>query len=126
MRSHFILYVRDQKVSCSFYEQVLGYKPKLNVPGMTEFLLSADSVLGLMPEKGIKQLLGSSIQNPESTNGISRAEIYLVVISPEEYMDRAISAGGRLLSKVEPRNWGDRVGYIADLDGHVLALATKI
>jgi lactoylglutathione lyase len=40
-------------------------------------------------------------------------------------MNRAISAGGKLLSDVEERNWGDRAGYVADLDGHVVVFATK-
>lgn len=125
MRCNFILYVRDQAASASFYQMVLGQDPILNVPGMTEFRISAESVLGLMPEKGIKRLLGNAIQDPETTNGAARAEIYLTVTSPEEYVERAIVAGGKLLSGVEPRNWGDRAGYVADLDGHVVAFAAK-
>lgn len=126
MTCNFILYVRDQEASTRFYQTVLAQEPSLNVPGMTEFHLSNDSVLGLMPEKGIKRLLGSTIQDPETTNGISRAEIYLSVLTPERFMERAVNAGGRILSKIEDRNWGDRAGYIADPDGHVIAFAAKI
>jgi uncharacterized glyoxalase superfamily protein PhnB len=92
---------------------------------MTEFRISESCALGLMPEKGIKHLLGSAIEDPETTNGIARAEVYLTVSSPEIFMERAIAAGGRLLSGIEDRNWGDKAGYIADLDGHVIAFAVK-
>lgn len=122
----FVLYVRDQEVSTQFYRRVLAEEPKLNVPGMTEFKLSDESTLGLMPEKGIKRLLGGAIKDPETTNGIARAELYLIVSDPHIHMDRAIDAGGRILSEIKNRNWGDRVGYIADPDGHVIAFAAKI
>ena len=79
---------------------------------MTEFQIDKACVLGVMPEKGIKRLLGSAIQDSEATNGISRAELYLTVLEPEEFMNRAVIAGGRLLSKVEERNWGDKAGYV--------------
>lgn len=125
MICNFILYVRDQEASTRFYQSVLAQEPKLNVPGMTEFQLSDTSVLGLMPEKEIKKLLGAEIGDPEATNGIARAEIYLTVPAPEEFMARAIAAGGRLISKIENRNWGDKAGYVADLDGHILAFASR-
>ncbi len=50
MMCNFILYVRDQAASARFYGSVLEQEPTLDVPGMTEFRLSAESVLGLMPE----------------------------------------------------------------------------
>ena len=34
--------------------------------------------------------------------------------------------GARLVSPVADRDWGDRVGYVADPDGHVIALAQYI
>lgn len=126
MICNFILYVRDQDVSTRFYQSVLNLQPQLHVPGMTEFRLSNGCVLGLMPEKGIKRLLGAEIEDPEKTNGIARAEVYLTIESPEVFLDRALLAGGRLLSPLETRSWGDKVGYVADPDGHVLAFASRI
>lgn len=123
MISHFILYVRDQDASTSFYTKTLAVNPTLHVPGMTEFRISEKCILGLMPENGIKKLLGSTIQDPESTNGIARAELYLIVDDPNAFMQRAESAGARLLSPVEMRNWGHTAGYLADPDGHVVAFA---
>ena len=64
MRVHTILYVRDQKLATIFYSKVLGLSPVLEVPGMTEFRLSAEHVLGLMPEAGIKRLLGKVLPDP--------------------------------------------------------------
>ncbi len=126
MICHFILYVRDQEESSKFYRQVLNLEPSLHVPGMTEFQLGENCILGLMPEKGIKRLLGDKILDPETSNGVSRAEVYLRVANPKEFMDRARVAEAQLLSEIERRNWGDEAGYVMDPDGHVVAFARPI
>lgn len=125
-KTHIILYVHEQARSAEFYSRVLNCEPSLNVPGMTEFLLSRDVVLGLMPEAGIKRLLGNRLPDPASANGIPRAELYLRVTNPPEYHRRALDAGAIELSELKDRDWGDRVAYSLDPDGHVLAFAEKI
>lgn len=98
-------------------------EPKLNVPGMTEFQLSDDHVLGLMPEAGIKRLLGDAISDPALNRGTPRAELYLTVSDPASYHARALEYGAKELSPLEKRNWGDFAAYSLDLDGHVLVFA---
>lgn len=121
---HTILYVADQQVSTEFYSFILQLNPTLNVPGMTEFKLSDSHVLGLMPESGIKKLLGDKLTDPASAQGIPRVELYLRVNAPEDFHQRVLSRGMKELSPVQPRNWGDRAGYTLDPDGHVLAFAS--
>lgn len=123
---HTILYVADQKKSTEFYSHILGISPTLEVPGMTEFKLSEKHILGLMPEKGIRKLLGDKLPDPKQANGIPRAELYFRVDEPEIILQRAIQRGVKELSPVQPRDWGDRAGYVLDPDGHVLAFATSI
>ena len=125
-KTHFILYVKDQTRSTAFYSQVFGCSPSLNVPGMTEFILSENCVLGLMPVAGIKRLLGNNLPDPALATGVPRSEIYLLVNCPIEYHRRSIQAGAKELSGLADRDWGDRVAYSLDLDGHVLAFAEKI
>lgn len=54
MKVHFIIYVKDQEKSRDFYQKVLNLWPKLDVPRMTEFALNDGTILGLMPEAGLK------------------------------------------------------------------------
>jgi len=123
MITHFILYVKDQNRSAAFYSALLKMTPCLDVPGMTEFALSTESVLGLMPETGITRLLGSDLPNPAQANGIPRAEVYLVVDDAYDYFSRAVGLGAKSLSDPTLRDWGHIVGYCLDKDGHVLAFA---
>lgn len=125
MIAHIILYVSDQELSTKFYAAVLKLQPRLNVPGMTEFELPGGPVLGLMPEKGIKTLLGDSIRDPSQARGIPRAELYLIVDNAADYHTRSIENGGQECSPLKMRDWGAEVAYSLDLDGHVLAFSQK-
>ena len=122
MKAHFILYVADQRKATAFYSAVLEMKPTLDVPGMTEFALSENSILGLMPADGATRLLGSRVSGTDAP----RAELYLVVDAPAEHHARAIGLGARELSPVADRDWGHRAGYSIDADGNVLAFAEVI
>ncbi|MFA6317028.1 MAG: VOC family protein [Elusimicrobiota bacterium] len=124
-KAHFILYVSDQKASAAFYAKVLGTQPELDVPGMTEFRLNDGAILGLMPAKGIKRLLGDRLPDPEKGAGIPRAELYLVVSNPGDFHQRALAAGAMELSPLQARNWGDSAAYSLDPDGHVIAFARR-
>lgn len=125
MRAHFILYVQDQSSATRFYRTVLGAEPTLDVPGMTEFRLGEDAVLGLMPEAGIQRLLGPALPDPTAGVRPPRAELYLLVDDPPNHHARALAAGATELSPCAPRDWGHDVAYVRDPDGHVLAFASE-
>lgn len=122
--AHFILYVAEPARARDFYAAVLARPPRLDVPGMTEFALDGGAVLGLMPEAGIRRLLGPALSDPAAAHGVPRAELYLLLdADPAPALARACAAGARLLSPLQARDWGHEAGYVLDPDGHVLALA---
>ncbi|MFL5753798.1 MAG: VOC family protein [Bacteroidia bacterium] len=118
-----ILYVSAQQRSKDFYSAILGIKPLLDVPGMTEFKLSEGLLLGLMPEKGIAKIICPVMPEPSKGSGIPRCELYLFVTEPDRTLDLAVKNGAKLISQAKPRDWGDTVAYCADPDGHILAFA---
>lgn len=123
MHAQFILYVKDQAASCEFYRALLGIAPSLNVPGMTEFELSEGCKLGLMPEDGIARILTPRLPHPADASGVPRCELYLLVKDAQQYCRRAEQHGATLVSTLSARDWGHRVAYFADADGHVVAIA---
>lgn len=125
-RIHLILYVADQARATAFYAAVFARAPDLDVPGMTEFHLGTGAVVGLMPAAGIRRLLGPGLPDPASGAGIPRAELYLVVDDATDCHRRALAAGATELSPLQARDWGARVAYSLDLDGHVLAFAEEL
>lgn len=118
----FVLYVADQGRSRAFYTRVLAVEPVLDVPGMTELPLGSGARLGLMPEAGIRRL----IDIDTGSAAVSRAELYLPVADLDRAWERAAAAGATALSPPAMRDWGERVGYLRDPDGHVLALAQAV
>ncbi len=107
----FILYVKNQKKSTAFYQELLLIKPSLNVPGMTE--------------DGIAKIILERTPHPSQGNGIPRCELYLKVTDANKYIVRGTHLGGKLISEFKFRDWEDTVGYISDLDGHIIAFAEK-
>jgi uncharacterized protein len=124
-QAEFILYVASQATATSFWMEVLDHSPSLNVPGMTEFALHDGALLGLMPEEGIRALLGAALPDPGQAPGIPRGEVYLLVDDPAAYHSRALAAGARELSPLSGRSWGDQVAYSLDPDGYVVAFASR-
>jgi lactoylglutathione lyase len=123
MEVEFILYVRDQQASRDFYSTILDKEPSLDVPGMTEFLLTDTIKLGIMPETGINKILAGKTPTPMSGNGIPRCELYLKLGSITDICARASKAGAAIVSASAPRDWGDTVAYFSDPDGHIIAFA---
>lgn len=120
-----ILFVADQQKSKDFYSKIFQKQPDLDVLGMTEFNLADNLKLGLMPDSGKAKMLAGKIPSPSSGNGIPRCELYIHTGNIEELFDLAIKAGAKEISKIQDREWGDTVGYVADLDGHIIAFARQ-
>lgn len=125
-KAQVILYVAHQIRSRDFYAAVLGTEPVLDVPGMTEFELTDDLKLGLMPENGIAKIFAKNTPHPSTGSGIPRCELYLHADDLAGSFDRAIKAGAEEISEIRDRDWGDTVGYLADPDGHIIAFAKTI
>lgn len=117
-KAHCILFVDDQTRARDFYRALLERQERLDVPGMTEFELRPGLILGLMPRSSMRSLLGLAAGNHSS-------ELYLVVPEPEPLIQRAQIHGATLLSPLTERDWGARVAYLLDPDGHILALADR-
>ena len=121
-----IFYVSDQYRSRGFYENLLGMAPVLDVPGMAEFELQQGVKLGLMPEGGIAKIITPALPHPQEGSGIPRCELYLFVEDTAAAYTNALTAGARAISPAMDRDWGHRVAYVADPDGHVIAFAQEI
>ncbi len=118
-----IIYVEDQERSKTFYTELLGTNPVLDVFGMTEIPLTETTRLGILPGDGIVGILEGNVDNPNQNTAYPRCEIYLYVDDPVYYYNRVIELGGRGISAAKHRNWGDYVSYCTDFDGNIIAFA---
>ncbi len=123
MKALIIFFVKDQGKTTEFYSKVLNLEPTLHVPGMTEFTLPDGTILGFMPNSGIKKLMGEKLPDPASASGIPRSEIYLMVDNPNEYHKRALQLGAKEVQPLQIMGWGQQAAYSLDTDGHILVFA---
>lgn len=121
-----ILYVNNQAESRIFYQKLFRTPPQLDVAGMTEFQISENYKIGLMPNDGIAKILGDKAPHPSLANGVPRCELYFYVDDIQIEFENALTSGAKLISPVADRDWGDRVCYFADPDGHIIAFAEKL
>jgi predicted enzyme related to lactoylglutathione lyase len=126
LHTEIILYVKSQEQSTSFYSFILEKQPSLHVPGMTEFELNTQLKLGLMPQEGIAKILGTKVPHPKTGNGIPRCELYFLVTDLVYHYEKIAAFGAHIISPIKNRDWGDRVFYLSDPDGHVIAFAERI
>jgi uncharacterized glyoxalase superfamily protein PhnB len=126
MEVEVILYVKDQTRSKEFYNKLLNRHPVLDVPGMTEYQLSENCKLGLMPSEGIAKIFGEQMPHPDTGNGIPRCELYLKVDNIEIEFENAVNCGAKIISIIQDRDWGDKACYFSDIDGHIIAFASSV
>ena len=119
----FILYVADIHVSRKFYEDILGFKLRLDAGNYCELKLGGIG-LGLMPKTALSHFLGQAGRRLWS-DGAPRCEIYLLTEQPTAVVERLEKAGAKCLAPLAMRPWGDVAAYFEDPDGHILAIARR-
>lgn len=62
---------------------------------------------------------------PPGPDGSSSVVIYLYGDEVDSVIERAVSAGAKILMSAENQFWGDRVGRIVDPQGHVWNIAAR-
>ena len=59
-------------------------------------------------------------------DGSSPVVIYVYVADVDTVIERAVTAGARVLLPVKNQFWGDRTGRIVDPSGHVWTISTRV
>lgn len=116
-----ILAVEDVPRSVAFYTAALGWRQSVTTKVYVELACPNGMRLGLYDRRSFGNNLG---EVPAAIAGaLATTEIYLYAEDLEAVLARARTAGGRELTPPSVRPWGDRVGYVADPDGYVIAVA---
>lgn len=111
-----ILAVDDLAAAVNFYRMALGFMPAIETPVYVELREG----IGLYQRDGFARNVG---EDAGRVSGITATELYFRVADVDVACTCLAAAGGRLLSGLAPRPWGERVAYYADPDGNVIAVA---
>lgn len=119
--SFITLGVRDLKGATRFYRDVLGLRPRTELPEVTFFEMGR-TWLALYP----RELLAVDAGVPEEGSGFSGFALAHNVRSPAEVdvlLATAAAGGGRLVKAGRATEWGGYAGYFADPEGFLWEVA---
>jgi catechol 2,3-dioxygenase-like lactoylglutathione lyase family enzyme len=119
-----ILAVDDLARARAFYAATLGWSATVEVPVYVELVGPGGMRLGLYDRERFGANFDEVVAAPPP--GARTTELYFTVDDVDAAVEAARTAGARLLSAAAPRAWGDRVGYVADPDGNVIAFASAL
>jgi predicted enzyme related to lactoylglutathione lyase len=117
-----ILAVDDARRSAAFYMSAFRWTASVDVPHYVELAVPGGMRIGLYGREGFARNTGVA-PAPIAEGRVGPAEVYLYADDLDETLARVAQAGGRLLSPLAPRDWGDDAAYFADPDGHVVVVA---
>lgn len=118
-----VLAVDDVGRAADFYGRLFGWRRKVDIPGVfVEFGVPNGPAVAVYAREWFARNTGRAAAAAPA-GGTTSAEIYFRTDDPDAAVERAVAAGATLLSAAAERPWRERVGYVADPDGNVLAFA---
>lgn len=117
-----ILAVSDLARAVRFYDAAFGWTKEVDTPVYIELALPGGMRLGLYERHGFGRNTGQ-VPALVAEGELRPTELYLHCDDVVHAIERVRTAGGRELSALAARDWGEEVAYFADPEGNVLALA---
>ena len=116
--------VTDLARSLDFYERAFDWprNPRIDYTNYVELLPPGGGAVGLFEAEGYSQLVGAD-SAPIPDDRVAPAYVYVRVDDVESAAARVEEAGGRPLSRLASRSWGEDAAWFADPDGNVIAVA---
>jgi len=122
-----ILYVEDVEKTISFYESAFGFQKKFITPegdygelisGETTIAFASNSLGNSNFKKGFRKL---SLK--DMPNGV---EMAFTTENIEADFDKALKVGAVEYEKIKAKPWGQKVGYLRDLNGFLIEVCTPV
>lgn len=119
-----IFAVSDLARSLEFYERAFGWPRNewIDYTNYVELLPPDGGALGLFERDGFAETVGADPTDVPDGR-VAPAYLYVRVEDIEAAAARVEAVGGRLLSPLAPRSWGEVAAWFADPDGNVVAVA---
>ena len=115
--------VADLSKATKFYEAVLGTPPNASYEGVTFIELPATWISLYPLEKLAKEISPEVPDNRSAFSGITLAHNARSKEQVVEIIERAKSAGARIMKEPQETFWGGFSGYFSDLDGYYWEVA---
>ena len=117
------LHIRDAARAIEFYKQVFGATEVLRMDAPDGKIGHAEIKIGDSHVMLADEFPDIDVRSPESFGG-TPVSLLLYVEDVDALAERALAAGAKMLSPLEDKFYGDRMGKLQDPFGHIWAIAT--
>ena len=121
------LVVKDAARAIDYYKKVFDAKEVVRMDGPDSRVMHAELQIGdsrfMLADENPQMGQGHA---SASTIGSSPVSLYIYMPDVDRIVERATSAGAKLLKPVQDQFYGDRSGFIQDPFGHLWGIATHV
>lgn len=107
-----------------FYKKAFGATEMMRIQSPDGKLMHACLKIGSSAVMLADEMPGCS-EGPKTLKGTT-VTLHLYVEDADAFVDRAVTAGAKLIMPVTEMFWGDRYGQVEDPSGHRWAVATHV
>ncbi|KAK1373687.1 Dessication-induced 1VOC superfamily protein [Heracleum sosnowskyi] len=124
--AYVVVYVKDVAKSVAFYSKAFGYQVR-RLDGRWGELESGQTTIAFTP---VHQHETDDVTGQVHTSGSRKerdpVEVCLVYKDVDAAYKKAVENGAIGVSEPEDKEWGQRVGYVRDIDGIVVRLGSFV
>ncbi|GJN08272.1 hypothetical protein PR202_ga26178 [Eleusine coracana subsp. coracana] len=123
-----VVYVRDVAKSAAFYAAAFGYSVRrLNESHKWAELESGSTTIAFTPlHQRETDALTGAVQLPDSPAERGPVEICFDYADVDAAYRRAVDSGAVPVSAPEQKSWGQKVGYVRDIDGIIVRIGSHV
>ncbi|KAI3760469.1 hypothetical protein L1987_50864 [Smallanthus sonchifolius] len=123
-----VVYVQDVAKSVDFYGKAFGASVRrLDDSHRWGELESGQTTIAFTPvhQRETDHLTGE-VQEQKSKNRRNQLEVCFAYADVDAAYKRAVENGAEAVSKPEEKEWGQKVGYVRDIDGIVVRMGSYV
>ncbi|KAG4967262.1 hypothetical protein AAZX31_12G061900 [Glycine max] len=123
-----VLYVKDVAESVAFYAKAFGYSVRrLDESHRWGELETGNTTIAFTPihQHETDDLTGA-VHNPGSCRERPPMEVCFVYSDVDAAYKHAVENGAVAVSEPELKEWGQKVGYVRDIDGNVVRMGSHV
>lgn len=121
-----ILYVDSVAETLTFYDKAFGFSKKMITPEEDYGeLVCGDTTLSFASHKLGESNFNKGYQKSTRNKPLG-FELAFTTENIDSDFEKAIKNGATLVSSIEEKPWGQKVGYVQDLNGFIIEICTPI
>ncbi|BAS83527.1 Os03g0277500, partial [Oryza sativa Japonica Group] len=123
-----VVYVKDVAKSAAFYSAAFGYTVRrLDQSHKWAELESGTTTIAFTPlHQRETDALTGAVQLPDSAGERGPVEICFDYADVDAAYRRAVDSGAVPVSPPEQKSWGQKVGYVRDIDGIIVRMGSHV